>query len=132
MMGVDVQHESGAGQVAGLTPFSYAAGAMSIIHDCQVSANLLAGHFGAEAALLAEAAEQSGSVTLGGSDSLQGQAVIFASAQESLIGEDLYAGAAYLGGGMLHLASLKAQDVLRWVLVAGMILSAVMKFLGMW
>jgi hypothetical protein len=39
-------------RLTGLTPFSYAAGAMPVIHDERVSTNILLGHFGPEVALL--------------------------------------------------------------------------------
>ncbi len=42
---------------------AYAAGAMPTIHDEQISANIFAGHFGTEIALLTEAGERSRSLT---------------------------------------------------------------------
>jgi hypothetical protein len=111
-----------SGRLSGLTPLAFAAGALPVIHDEQVSSNILAGHFGGEVALLTEAGERSGSLTVAGSDNLTAQAVLYASAQEPLIGEELYAGGAYLGAGPFHAASLRMQDVLRWALI-GLILA---------
>ena len=53
-----------AGRLTGLTPFSYAAGAIPAIRDENISANVLMGNFGVEAALLAEAAERANNFTL--------------------------------------------------------------------
>jgi len=55
--------------------------------------------------------------------------VLFAAAQEPLIGEELYAAGAYLKSGPIHIASLRAQDVLRWVLIFAILLGAILKFL---
>ncbi len=105
------------GRVTGLTPFSYAAGTMPMIFDEAISANLMIGSFGSEAALIASAGERSQTRTLGGTDNLPGQAVLYAAAHEPLIGEEIYAGGAYMGANEMHEASLHTQDVIRWVAI---------------
>jgi hypothetical protein len=130
-LGVGSRYDPNSAQITGLTPFSYAAGTIPLIRDGQVSANLLSGHFGAEAGLIADAAERSGSLLIGGSDNLSGQAVLFAMAQEPLIGEEIFAGGAYLGAGALHEASLRTQDVLRWALVILILIGAILEFSGL-
>lgn len=130
-IGAAGSYDPSLGQVTGVTPFSYAAGAAQVIHSQQVAVTVLAGHFGSEAALIAEAAEQTGGVSLGGSDSLTAQAVLAVSAQELLLGEELYAAGAYLNAGPLHTASLRAQDFVRWVLIGLILAGAALKFVGM-
>ncbi len=130
-LGVESQYDPNSGQLTGLTPFSYAAGVIPLIQDSQVSANLLSGHFGSEAALIADAAERSGSVVIGGTESLPGQAVLYAAAQEPLIGEEVFAGGAYLGAGVVHEASLRVQDVFRWLIIVLILLGAVLKITGL-
>jgi hypothetical protein len=46
------------GRLGGLTPFSYAAAAMTVTHQEQVSTDVLIGDFGSEVALIADAAER--------------------------------------------------------------------------
>jgi hypothetical protein len=128
--GAENQYDPASGQLTGLTPFSFAAGALPVIYDEQVAATLLAGHFGSEVGLIADAAERTNGLVLGGSDSLPAQAVLTAAAQEPLIGEDLYAAGAYLQAGGLHPASLRAQDLLRWILAVSILAGAALKFLG--
>lgn len=128
-LGADARFDPTTGRLSGLTPMAYAAGVMPVIHDEQISANILAGHFGAEVALLTEASERSGSLTVAGSDSLIAQAVLYAGAEEPLIGEELYAGGAYLGAGPLHIASLRMQDIVRWVLIIFIVLGALARLL---
>jgi len=118
------------GRVTGLTPLSYAAGTLSFIEEEEIGANLLIGSFGNEVALITDAAERKDGMTLGGTDNLTGQAVLFAAAQEPLIGEETYAGGAYLGAGRMHTASLYAQDILRWVLIGLILIGALLKLFG--
>lgn len=110
------------GRVTGLTPFSYAAGTMPMLFDEAISANLMIGSFGSEAALIASAGERSQTRTLAGTDNLPGQAILYAAAHEPLIGEEIYAGGAYMDANPMHEASLHAQDVVRWVAVGLVIL----------
>ena len=117
-------------RLTGLTPLAYAAGAMPTIHDEQVSANIFAGHFGAEVALLTEAGERSHTLTVAGSDGLPAQAVLYATSDEPLLGEELYAAGAYLGADTTHSASLRMQDILRWALVVIIVIGAILKLLG--
>jgi hypothetical protein len=124
------QYDPDSGRLTGVTPFSFAAGVMPVIFDQQVSANVLAGHFGSEVALITDAGERSGSLTLAGSDSVPGQAILYATAQEPLIGEELYASGAYIQAGPTHAASLRVQDIFRWILVLVILAGAAMKFFG--
>lgn len=117
-------------RLTGITPMAFAAGAMPAIQDEYVSANILAGHFGSEVALLTEAGERSQSLTVAGTDSISAQAVLYATADEPLLGEELYAAGAYLGGGAVYTASIRMQDILRWVLIGAIGLGAILKLVG--
>jgi hypothetical protein len=129
-LATEQRYDPTSARLTGLTPMAYAAGAMPAIHDEHVSANIFAGHFGSEVALLAEAGERSHSLTVAGSDGLPGQAVLYATSDEPLLGEELYAAGAYLGADTIHSASLFMQDILRWVILAVIVLGAILKLLG--
>lgn len=118
------------GRVTGLSPFSYAAGAMNISQNENVSTNIMIGHFGPEAALLTEASDRENVAVIGASDNLAGQAVLFANTQDVLIGEELFATGAYLGAGPTHVASLSVQDILRWLVILILLGGALVKLLG--
>ncbi len=120
-----------SGRVAGLTPFSSIAGTMPIVRDENVSTAVLMGHFGVEAALLADAAERGNSLLVGSSDDLAAQAALYASATEALIGEELFAADAYLEGSPARVASLTVQDVLRWLIIAAILVGAGLKLVGL-
>ena len=115
--GVEELYAPSTGRVTGLSPFGYAAGAMNISQDENVSANILIGNFGPEVALITDVSERGSVTTIGASDNLSGQAVLFANTQDALIGEELFSAGAYLGTNTSHLASLTVQDILRWSII---------------
>jgi hypothetical protein len=118
------------GRVTGLTPFSYAAGAMHIAQNETVSTNILIGHFGPEAGLIADASDRIDIPLVGASDDLSGQSVLYASAQEPLIGEELFAAGAYLNLDPSHAASLTVQDIFRWLIILALVTGSAFKFMG--
>jgi hypothetical protein len=128
--GAQDQYRFTTGRLTGLTPFSYAAGALPAIHDENVSANIVIGDLGAESALLAEAADRENTSLIAASDDLSAQSIFFATAQDPLVGEELFAAGAYVGAGASHEASLHVQDILRWIVILAIILGSVLKFLG--
>lgn len=128
--GADDLYVPTLGRVTGLTPFGYAAGAMHISQNEDVSANIMLGHFSSEVALLADASDRDNVTMIGASDNLAGQAVLFANTQDVLIGEELFAAGAYLHAGAAHTASLAVQDVLRWLVIAAILGGAFAKFVG--
>lgn len=130
-IGLSDQFEMHASQVTGLTPFSYAAGALPLVNDEKTGASILIGHFNSEVALITDAGERSDRLTLAGTDSLPGQAILYATASEPLIGEELYAGGAYLGAGPMHTASLRTQDIFRWILTAVILLGTIAVLFGL-
>lgn len=130
-LGQGDQFESTSGRITGLTPFSYAAGTLPVIYDENVSTTILAGHFGTEVALITDAAERSGNMTLAGSDHIPAQAIIFATTQEPLVGEDLYAIGAYMSASPTHVASLRTQDIFRWVIIGLILVGSGLKFFGL-
>ncbi len=118
------QYHPHLARVTGLTPFSYAAGSLALILDGSVSASALVGQHSQEAGLISSASQLRGAFVLGGSPDLSGQALLYASAEEPLLGEELYAAGAYSQAGPAHQASLRAQDVLRWVITIAILISA--------
>jgi len=88
------------------------------------------GDFGAESALLVEAAERENSDLIAASDNISAQSVFYASSEDPLIGEELFAAGAYVGAGAAHEASLTVQDILRWLIIVAIVIGSVLKFLG--
>jgi hypothetical protein len=119
-----------SGELVGVTPFSYAVGTLTTIRDKSVSANVYTGWFGNEVVWLTTAGERQSSPTIAGTAQLPAQAIMYASATDPLIGEELYAGGAYLGAGNMHLASISSQDVIRWIIVFLILGSVLLNLLG--
>ena len=128
--GAEEQYRFSTGRLTGLTPFSYAAGLVPVMHDENVSTNVFMGDFGAESALLVEAAERENSDLIAASDNISAQSVFYASSEDPLIGEELFAAGAYVGAGAAHEASLTVQDILRWLIIVAIVIGSVLKFLG--
>jgi len=128
--GAEDQYRVSTGRLAGLTPFSYAAGTIPVTRDEMVSANVVIGDFGSESALLVEAADREDTNLIAASDNLSAQSILYASAQDPLIGEELFASGAYVGAGVSHEASLQVQDVLRWLVVLAILGGALLKLVG--
>src|SRR5512144_1329510 len=124
------QYRYSTGRLTGLTPFAYAAGTIPVTRDEQVSTNVFLGDFGSESALMADAAERDNSTLIAASDSISAQSVFYATSQDPLIGEELFAAGAYVGAGTVHEASLTVQDVLRWLIILAIIVGSAFKLLG--
>jgi hypothetical protein len=124
------QFDPDRGRLAGPTPLSFTAATIAIIHDENISAHLLVGSFGPEVGLLTEAIDQDNAFSLAASDSLPAQSVLYATAQEPLIGEELFAIPGYLQTSPIHTASLLTQDVIRWVLIASILVGCGLKMFG--
>lgn len=127
---VDQIFDMNNARLTGFTPLSYAAGVMPSIHDENISSNVLIGNFGPEVGLLVEASDRNNVPVIAASDSLPAQAVLYAASSEPLIGEELFAAGAYVQAGVTHSASLVVQDILRWLIIIGLIIAAVLGLLG--
>lgn len=128
---VDQAFDMNNARLTGFTPLSYVAGVMPAIRDEGISSNVLIGNFGPEVGLLVEAADRQNSRVVAASDSLTAQAVLYASTNETLIGEELFAAGAYLQAGPSHAASLVVQDIMRWLIIVALIVAAGLKAAGL-
>jgi hypothetical protein len=82
---------------AGKRSLAFAAALMTMQADDKLSGNVLVGRHGMELALVLDTAYRKKRHTIASSDLLEGQAVAYALADESLIGEEIFAAAGYLG-----------------------------------
>jgi len=119
------------GRLSGLTPFSYVAGAIPFMRDEDVSANIIIGHLGPEAALLTDTAERTNSTIVAATDEPAAQAILYASVDDPLIGEELFAAGAYSSENSAHKASLQAQDILRWAIILILLGGSALKLVGL-
>jgi hypothetical protein len=109
-------------QLVAPNPTAYAIGALEVIRDERVATNVMTGPFGAEYLLMAEPGAQRDIAQVAGSDALNAQPLIYATADPVLIGEELFAAGAYLTDRPEHVASLWVQDILRLLIVAAIVI----------
>ncbi|NDJ35798.1 MAG: hypothetical protein GYB64_14150 [Chloroflexi bacterium] len=102
-----------------------------MVPDDDLQANLLVGSFGSEVALAAEAGQRHGISQTIGSDRVEGQAAAYASAEHILIGEELFVSRAYLDEAPAAQGGLATQDILRWGVIAAILVGSVLASLGL-
>lgn len=119
-----------SGRMLGPTPFSYVASLPILIASEDVSVHILVGSFGAEGALAADFGERQHAFVIAGTDDAQSQALLYVTAEYPMIGEEVFAGGAYLNVGPLHRASLRAQDAVRMLIVVLILTGTVLRALG--
>jgi hypothetical protein len=129
MAGAEENYSPIQGRLTGFSPFAYAAGAIPAMADENVSATVMVGHFGTEVALLTSLVDRTGTLAVAASDNLAAQSLLYASMDDPLIGEELFAAGAYAGAGKIHEASLQAQDILRWIILLSLLGGSIFKLI---
>jgi hypothetical protein len=107
---------------SGPRSLAFAAALTATLGDDRVASNILVGSFGPELALVAETAIRRDQTLIATSVELEGQAVAYAMSGEPLIGEEVFTAGAYLDSTPSHVAALVAQDLLRLLLILGILL----------
>lgn len=110
-------------------PMAYAAGVSGLLEREPLTANVMIGSFGDEYLLIGETGVRRGVRQIVGTADPQTLPLVYATADETLIGEEMFAGGAYTAGLPVQIASLLAEDWARWVLVAGILVAAAIKLL---
>ncbi len=128
--GASGRYEPTSGRLLGPSPFSYIATLPTMIETEDVSVHLLVGSFGVEGGLAADFGEREGALVLAGTDDVQSQALLYVTAEHPLIGEEVFATGAYLGIDRMHRASLRAQDIIRILVVAAILVGTVLRTVG--
>lgn len=111
-------------------PMTYAAGVSTLLEQDEVGSNVAVGRFGPEITVIAEAGSRQKMVQIMGSDDPTAIAVATAYSENVLWGEELFAAGAYLEQSPLQLASLRTQDILRWLLAVAILATALLRLAG--
>jgi hypothetical protein len=114
-------------------PLLYAAMTSALLHDRPIDTNIMMGSYGQEISLLGEAAQRRGIKSLGGTTTLEGSAALYPVLPDDrqLIGESLFAGGAAVTDRTSFDAGLRAQNVLRWLVVVTLVATAILSLLGL-
>jgi len=102
-------------------PAAYAAGVMSLLGVDDIETNVMVGNFGDEYLLMGEAAVRQDVSHIGGTSNPNTLPFVYASAQETLLGEEMFAAGAYLQKRPAHIASLLTQDAMRWLVFVAIV-----------
>jgi hypothetical protein len=103
---------------------AYAFGVARLVSEERATMSVLAGDFADEYLLAAEPAALAGVEQVAGASNVLTLPFVLATAQHTIVGEELFAAGAYLSRKATATASLMAQDQVRLLLV-GMILAGV-------
>ena len=109
----------------GPSPAVYAAGVMDVLEHEGIIANTMIGAMGDEYLLAGETGAKHGLNQIVGTSTVGTLPFVFATADKALIGEEIFAGGAYLLRLPEHIGCLLAQDWMRLLLV-GFILAGVL------
>lgn len=110
---------------------AYAAGVSDMLNRGESGSNFLIGRFGAELAIMGEAADREDMEQVVGSDDPIAMAVAASYTDKLLIGEEMFAAGAYLQGDPPQRASVVLQDIMRVIVAIAILLAAILNlFLG--
>lgn len=114
------------------TPVAYAAMAATNLSGGDVGSNIVLGAFNQELSLLLDAGERRGVYTLGGATTPQALGALYPvlGPAHLITGEELFAGGAEATRRSGYWASLRAQDILRLLVILIILALAVLSLLG--
>ena len=105
--------------------FGYAAAVEGLISRLKPASVFLLGTFEAESLILAETGNINKSIQIAGTDSTIQLAFFIVACDYVLIGEELFAASGYLSGDPSILASVRAQDILKVIIVLLFVLAVI-------
>lgn len=109
------------------TPIAYAAGVAGLLEREQIAGNVMVGAFGDEFLLMGETGAHRGIRQIAGAADPRTLPFVYASADETLIGEEMFGSSAQETRLPTQIASLIAEDWVRWVVIAAIPIIAAVK-----
>jgi hypothetical protein len=114
-------------RLVALEPMAYAAGVTGILEREPLTANVMIGSFGDEYLLMGETGARRGIRQIVGASDPRTLPFVYASADETLVGEEMFAGGAYTAGLPSQIGSLLVEDWARWAIAAAILIVAIFK-----
>ena len=105
--------------------FGYAAAVDGLITRQKPASIFLLGTFEAESLILAETGNSVGAIQIAGTDSTIQLSFFIVACDYTLIGEELFAASGYLSKDQSILASVRAQDILKVIIVLYLVVAVV-------
>jgi hypothetical protein len=110
-------------------PMAYAAGTMGLLDREPLAGNVMVGSFGDEYLLIGETGARRRLRQVVGTADPRTLPLVYATADEALLGEEMFATGAYTSRLPMQVGSLLTQDWIRWVLVVAILVAAVWNLL---
>jgi hypothetical protein len=110
--------------------FGYALGIVGLMFKEQVATNIMIGNFAFDALMYAEAANQAGAIQVGGTAAITQIPFFVAACDYALIGDEMYAAAAYLTKDPVRIATIVAEDWGKFFVAGLVALGALLQSLG--
>jgi hypothetical protein len=110
---------------------TYAAAVTGIMTRERTASNFLIGHFYSEALILAETGVSTGALQIGGTDSVTQLPFIITTCDHTMIGEEMFAAAALVGGDPVSRSTIKAQDWFKALAVVAMLAALIAGIVGL-
>ena len=110
--------------------FPYVAAVSGIMLRERPATNFFVGYFYAESLILAETGASTGAIQIAATDSYTQLPFFITTCDYTLIGEELYAASAYLSREPLLLGSLRAQDVVKGIILVVLVAGAIFSTFG--
>jgi hypothetical protein len=111
--------------------YAYAAGVLSTLLEERPAANLMIGYYWSESLQFAGAGVYIGAMQIGGTPSVSQIPFFVAVCDYTLIGEEVFAAAAYIDPSPPQLGSLLASDAFRMIVIVGSVVAWLAGMAGM-
>ncbi|HHY75345.1 MAG TPA: hypothetical protein GX500_01015 [Firmicutes bacterium] len=110
--------------------WAYASGVIGVLYREKVASNIMIGQFAAEALILAEAGNTVGAIQIAGTTNAYQIPFFVVACDYVVLGEEMFAAGAHFTNNVVHLGSLRAEDLVKAGCIAIMALGAVLSTLG--
>lgn len=111
--------------------FGYAAAVSGIMVRENPATNFFIGMFWAESLILAETGASTGAIQIAGTDAVTQLPFFIVACDYTLMGEELYAASAYLSKDPLLTATLKGQDIMKFILGIALVAGSLLNLVGL-
>ncbi|MBD3401605.1 hypothetical protein GF420_01815 [candidate division GN15 bacterium] len=105
--------------------FGYAAAVEGLITRLEPASIFLLGTFEAESLIMAETGNFVGAIQIAGTDSTIQLSFFIVACDYTLIGEELFAASGYLSGDQSILASVRAQDMMKLIIMVLLLIAVI-------
>lgn len=110
--------------------FAFVAHTSGLMERLRPAANIYMGRYFGESLIIAETGYATGAIQIAGTAETSQLPFFFVACDYCLIGEELYAGSAYLSKDPKQMGSIKAHDVVKFLILACMAIGCLLESFG--